>query len=57
MVLRILQSIVQQRLFAKEIAVRAGTSQRQDENIVLDAIDQQPIWLDVTFAMTDLIPG
>ena len=57
MVLRVLQFIVQQRLFAKQIAVRAGTSQRQDENIVLDAVNQQPIWLDVAFAMTDPIPG
>ena len=33
----------------------AGTGQSQNEHIVFDAVDEQPVWLDVTFTMADPI--
>lgn len=35
----------------------AGAGQSQNEHIVFDAVDEQPVWLDVAFAMADPIAG
>ena len=44
-------------LFIEQIAVASGAGQSQNEHIVFDAVDEQPVWLDVTFAMADPIAG
>ena len=37
-------------LFSEQIAMRAGSNQRQDKSIVLNLVDEEPIRLDVTFS-------
>lgn len=36
-------------LFSEQIAMRAGSSQRQDKSIALNLVDEEPIRLDVAF--------
>ena len=42
---------------AEQIAVRPGAGQRQHKYIVLDAVDEQPVRLDVAFPMAHPIAG
>lgn len=44
-------------LFIEQITVGSGAGQSQNEHIVFDAVDEQPVWLDVAFAMADSIAG
>lgn len=44
-------------LFIEQITVGSGAGQSQNEHIVFDAVDEQPVWLDVAFAMADPIAG
>ena len=44
-------------LFAEQIAVRAGAGQRQHHNIILYAIDKQPVRENMTLPMTCPIAG
>ena len=38
--------------FAENVAVRPGAGQRQHQNIIVNAVDQQPVRLDMTFPMS-----
>ena len=44
-------------LFAEQVAVCAGAGQRQHQNIILYAIDKQPVRENMTFPMTCPIAG
>lgn len=43
--------------YSEQVAVRAGARQREHEDIVFDAIDEQPVWLDVAFAVARPVTG
>lgn len=44
-------------LFAEQIAVCAGAGQRQHQNIILYAVDKQPVRENMTFPMACPIAG
>ena len=45
------------QLFAEQVAVCACPRQRQHQNVVFDAVNQQPVGLNVAFPMPDPIAG
>lgn len=44
-------------LFAEQVAVRTGAGQRQNQHIVIYAVNEQPVRKDVTFPMAYPIAG
>lgn len=44
-------------LFIEQIAVGSGAGQRQHQNIILNAVDEQPVRLDMAFPVADLVTG
>ena len=44
-------------LFAEQVAVCAGAGQRQHQNIILYAVDKQPVRENMTFSMACPIAG
>ena len=43
--------------FSKQVAVRPGAGQRQDQDSIFHAVDQQPVREDMTFPVAGPIPG
>ena len=44
-------------LFAEQVAVRPGAGKRQNQHIILDTVNEQPIRENVTFPMAHPITG
>ena len=44
-------------LFAEQVAVRPGAGQRQNQHIILDTVNEQPVRKNVTFPMAHPIAG
>ena len=55
--LRIYYGTVNAYLFFKDIGMSACSGQGQNQNITVNAIDQQPIWLDMALSMSYPISG
>ena len=44
-------------IFIEQITVGSGAGQSQNEHIVFDAVDEQPVWLDMAFPVADPVTG
>lgn len=44
-------------LFIEQITVGSGAGQRQHQNIILNAVDEQPVRLDMAFPVADPVTG
>ena len=44
-------------LLAEQVAVRPGAGQRQNQHIILNTVNEQPVRENVTFPMAHLIAG
>ena len=44
-------------LFIEQITAGSGAGQRQHQNIILNAVDEQPVRLDMAFPVADPVTG